>query len=89
MKPKFCVGELVNVRSAVDSSVDIDCVEIIGLRPSDDAPIKGGGRFSGMGYKLSHDDDHYFMEQSLRKRPPDESNSFSAIMSKLKQPAKA
>lgn len=90
MRPKFCVGEEVDLRSK-NAYADIDKIEVVYVEHASGTMLRSGGQYTGFLYGLAGRPHgvKLWTETALRKSPPDASNSFSAMMGKLKQPAKA
>lgn len=75
--PKFCVGEEVGTRGMFTSEYDSDRTEVVECKYFNDE--------GAWGYQTENvsDRETWWHENSLRKLPPNEENSFSSLMERL------
>ena len=81
-EPRFAVGELVMVRSAIDPSRNVDCTRVIDRQWFDGEAE--WGRYTGWQYVVARHVDAWAVEDSLRPRPePGTLDSWSALRASL------
>ena len=80
-EPRFALGELVMVRSAIDPSRNVDCTRVIDRQWFDgDAEW---GRYTGWQYVVARHVDAWAVEGSLRPRPEPGTLDWSALRASL------
>ena len=81
-KPKFCVGELVELKSVRCPGLNCSITEILYSEPFKGFTCKPKVFYSGWIYRLCANND-YWCETALRKLPPDPDQSFDSMMKRL------
>ena len=80
-EPRFALGELVMVRSAIDPSRNVDCTRVIDRQWFDGEA--DWGRYTGWQYVVARHVDAWAVESSLRPRPEPGALGWSALRASL------
>ena len=81
-EPRFSLGELVMVRSAIDPSRNVDCTRVIDRQWFDGEAE--WGRYVGWQYVVARHVDAWAVESSLRPRPEPGALGWDALRTALK-----